>query len=463
MLDFSFEPYKQEILDTLKRFIKIKSVKGESHPNMPYGKEIFDALMFVQSESERMDLECVNLFGHMAYVDYGYSDEMLAILTHIDVVPEGDGWTMPAFEGIEKDGKIYGRGAIDNKGPAIAALFALRALSDNCVQLDKKVRLIFGTDEESGWADMDFYKKHEPEPDIAFSPDGEYPVINAEKGLVHIELTKSYDEPSTDGIYVQTFVAGTRPNVVPNSAYCDIHAPIDIIRKSLDSYTCPVGGILTCDSLEDGMVRITAAGKSSHGSRPDDGINAAASLLQYLGTLPLSDGDLEQTIYLLAQKIGTYTHGEGIELDLADEVSGRLTFNLGTVSIHDGTLKVELDIRYPISVERPAVEEKITKHFGEFNIKYKHCLPSHYVSEDSELVVKLKEAYSEVTGDDAFCFAIGGATYARAFENAVTFGALFPGKPQVEHGPDEYIEVDALVKNAEIIANAIVKLCGHRA
>ena len=200
MLDFSFEPYKKEMIETLKKFIKIESVKSEAQPNMPYGKGLFDALMFVQSESERMDLECVNVFGHMAYVDYGYGEQMLGILTHIDVVPKGDGWTMPAFEGIEKDGKIYGRGAIDNKGPAIAAMYALRALNDNCIQLDKKVRLIFGTDEESGWGDMEFYKKHEQLPDIAFSPDGNYPVINAEKGLLQTELTLQY-EPAKEGIY----------------------------------------------------------------------------------------------------------------------------------------------------------------------------------------------------------------------------------------------------------------------
>ena len=169
MLDFSFEPYRHEMVEVLKNFLKIKSVKTTPQPNMPYGKGIFDALMFVQSTAERMDLECVNLFGHMAYVDYGDGDQMLGILTHIDVVPAGDGWTMGAFSGTEKDGRIYGRGAIDNKGPAIASLYAIKALSDNCTQLNKKVRLIFGADEESGWDDMEFYKKHESLPDIAFS------------------------------------------------------------------------------------------------------------------------------------------------------------------------------------------------------------------------------------------------------------------------------------------------------
>lgn len=461
MLDFSFEPYRHEMVEVLKNFLKIESVKSEGQPNMPYGKGIFDALMFVQSTAEDMDLDCVNLFGHLAYIDYGDGDEMLGILAHIDVVPEGEGWTVPAFEGTEKDGKIFGRGAIDDKGPCIAALYAIKALSDNCVQLGKKVRLIIGADEESGWADMDFYKTHEPLPDIAFSPDGEYPVINAEKGLMHVILSiKGLEDGGA--LSVKSMEAGTRINVVPNKAACTIAAPFTTIQKSLESYQCPIGASLSAKDSGGGVVTITAAGKSSHGSRPELGINAAAALLQYLGTLPWSPGKTGEAVYLLAQKIGTYYHGEAVELNLEDEVSGKLTFNLGTLSLFGGELTAGIDIRYPITVQRNVVEEKLQKHFGDlFEITYKHTLDAHFVSEDSPLVIALKEAYTEMTGEDAYCISIGGATYARAFENAVTFGSLFPGQPNVEHGPDEYIEIDSLIKNSEIIANAIIKLCGE--
>ena len=458
MLDFSFEPYKQEMLDTLKDFIKIESVKSAPQPNMPYGKGLFDALMYVQSTSERLDLECVNLFGHMAYVDYGYGQEMLGILAHIDVVPRGDGWTMPAFEGIEKDGRIYGRGAIDNKGPAIAALYAMKALSDNCIQLNKKVRLIFGTDEETSWKDMDFYKQHEPVPDIAFSPDGEYPVINAEKGLAHIQLTV-HDGSEKSGIYIESIKAGTRPNVVPNKAECVLHAPISIISRSINTYKCPIGAKFTCEETQSGSVHISVAGKSAHGSHPERGINAAVALLQYLGTLSLGSGTVEQAIYMLAQKIGINQHGENIGLDISDDISGRLTNSLGILTVKNDELTASIDIRYPISFTLDDIDKKIREHFSGFDIKYVHTLDPHYVPEDSELIVKLKEAYTEVTGLEAFCKAIGGATYARAFKNAVTFGPIFPGNPSVEHGPDEYIEIDTLMKNAEIIANAIIKLC----
>lgn len=454
MIDFSFRPYERAMVSVLKEFLKIKSVKSAALPNMPYGKGIFDALMFIQSTAEKMDLECVNLYGHLAYVDYGDGDEMLGVLTHIDVVPEGDGWTLPAFEGIEKDGKIFGRGAIDDKGPAIAALYALKALSDNCIQLNKKVRLIFGADEESGWNDIEFYKKHEPLPQIAFSPDGEFPVINAEKGLLHVELEHNMDEES----FLVSFDAGTRVNVVPNKAKCVVRVPFDIVQKSVTDYKCPIGGRFETQDIGNGLAGIIAFGRSAHGSRPYDGINAAASLLLYLNSLT-GYGFEDSAVKTLAEKIGAYHYGEQIELNISDE-SGRLTLNLGVLTVKSAKLKANVDIRYPISYTRGQIEHKLDKHFPDYTINYVHALAPHYVPEDSPLVEALKQAYTEVTGEPAYCVAIGGATYARAFDNAVTFGPLFPGKPSVEHGPDEYIEIDTLVKNAHIIANSIMKLCG---
>ena len=461
MLDFSMEPYKKEMIETLKGFIKIKSVKSGALPNMPYGKGIFDALMYAQSTAERMDLDCVNLFGHLAYVDYGDGDEMLGILTHVDVVPQGEEWTMPAFEGVEKDGRIYGRGAIDDKGPAVAALYAIKALSDNCAQLNKKVRLIFGADEESTWTDMAYYKQHEQIPDVAFSPDGEYPVINVEKGVLHAALSKSCAPTQAKGVAVRSIDAGTRANVVPNRASCVIQAPFKLIQKSISAYVCPVGATLSCEA-QGASVRITAAGRSAHGSRPEQGINAAASLLQYLGTLPLATGDAESAVYALAEKIGVTLHGENIGLDLSDGKSGRLTLNLGTLSLKDGVLKAGIDVRYPISIPRADIEAGIAKHLGTFEYRCVHTLDPLYVHEDSELITTLKEVYKDNTGGEPYCLAIGGATYARAFKNAVTFGPVFPGQPMVEHGPDEYIGIDSLVKNAQIIADAIVRLCGCR-
>jgi succinyl-diaminopimelate desuccinylase len=459
MLNISFDRYKNDMVEALKGFIKIESVKSEPRPNMPYGKGIFDALMYIQSVAEKIDLECFNLFGQMGYVDYGYGDEMLGILTHVDVVPAGDGWSADPFEGTEKDGKLYGRGSIDNKGPAIAALYAIKALKDNCIQLNKQVRLMFGTDEETTWQDMEFYKKNERHPDIAFSPDGEFPVINTEKGSMHFELYADFTPAQGEGIKLISFESGTRPNVVPNKAECVIETNFEDIKKRVEGFKCPIGGLLSCEDLSKGKVRLHAAGKSAHGSLPENGVNAAASLIGFLNTLPLADGGVEGSIRLLAERIGYGYNGEGLELNVRDDMSGRLTCCLGALSINNGRFEAKIDIRYPVSYTKEFVDEKLEKYFSGFEIKYILSLPTHYVPEDSPLVSTLKEVYEEVTGEKAYCIAIGGATYARAFPNAVTYGPLFPGKPNVEHGPDEYIEIDTLMKTAQIIANAIVRLC----
>lgn len=458
MLEINFDRYKNDMIEALKGFIKIESVKADPKPNMPYGKGIFDALMYIQSLAERLDLECVNLYGQMGYVDYGFGDEMLGILTHVDVVPAGDGWTMNAFEGIEKDGKVYGRGTIDDKGPVIASLYALKALKDNCIQLNKKVRLMLGTDEETTWNDMDFYKAHERHPDIAFSPDGEFPVINTEKGSMHFQLLADFGITQAEGVKVISFESGTRPNVVPNKAQCIIAGDFEEIKKRAGGYKCPVGGVLTSENLTNGYIRIMAAGKSAHGSLPENGINAAASLIGFLNTLPLADGGVEKALRLFADKIGYDYNGQKLELDVKDH-SGRLTFNLGVLSISNGNFKAEIDIRYPVTYTKEFVDEKVVKYLTGFEKKDILSLPTHYVPEDSPLVSTLMDVYTEVTGEKAYCISIGGATYARAFPNAVTYGPLFPGKPNVEHGPDEYIEIDTLMKTAEIIANAIIRLC----
>ena len=251
--------YKEEMIDTLIRFLRIESVLSEPEPNRPYGKGIFDALMFIMSTAEDMDLDCVNLFGQLGYIDYGEGDDIVAVLTHIDVVPAGDGWTYPPFDGTIADGRIYGRGSIDDKGPAVAALFALKAMSDNGVILKKKVRLIFGCDEESTWSDMDFYKANKTLPSVAFSPDANYPVINAEKGVLHLSLKKPVTCSESDGIHVRTFSCGKRPNIVPNGAECILDGDFDTIANAADRFNQDKPYAISVTSSEDG-IRLTAAG-----------------------------------------------------------------------------------------------------------------------------------------------------------------------------------------------------------
>lgn len=459
MLEFTLAPRKNEMVDALKTILGIKSVKGEAQGNMPYGKGVFDALIKTLNIGERLDFDSVNFFSHLGYVEYGDGDEMLAIVTHLDVVPAGEGWTVPPFEGTVRDGRVYGRGAIDDKGPAIAALFALSGIKENCITLNKRVRIIFGCDEESGWADMDFYKKNGGEiPSMAISPDAEFPIVNAEKGLLHLTLRrKAYDFSPDGALVLADLYAGQRVNVVPALAECTIMGNTRALSQMIDLFNEDSPVKITSAPTEGGMV-LQAHGVSAHGSKPEDGKNALTYMIQFLNMLPLKKNALSDAVYELAALIGTETDGGRLGIAQKD-FSGALTLNVGYCTTDKDGLTVGVDIRYPVNGDKEAILHKIREALHGFEVEETFSRAAHYVSEDSPLVAGLKQAYEEVTGEKAYCMTMGGATYARAFPNSVAFGALFPGQVGTEHQPDEYIEIDSLVKIADIIANAIVVLC----
>ncbi len=459
MLEFTLAPRKNEMVDALKMILAIPSVKDEAQGNMPYGKGVFDALIKTLNLGEKLDFDSVNFFSHLGYVEYGDGEDMLAIVTHLDVVPAGEGWTVPPFEGTVKDDRIYGRGAIDDKGPAIAALFALSAIKENCISLNKRVRIIFGCDEESGWADMDFYKKNGGEiPTMAISPDAEFPIVNAEKGLLHLTLRrKAYDFQKGGALILTDMRAGERVNVVPALAECAIEGNTQALGAMIDIFNedCPMK--ITSVSTDKGMI-LQAHGISAHGSKPEDGKNALMYLLQFLNTLPLKKNAWSDAVYELAAAVGTETNGAALGI-AQEDFSGALTLNVGYCKAQGDDIAIGVDIRYPIDSDKESIIQKIKEKLQGFEVEETFSRPSHYVPEDSPLVSGLKQAYEEVTGEQAYCITMGGATYARAFPNSVAFGALFPGQTGTEHQPDEYIEINSLVKVADIIANAILVLC----
>lgn len=460
MLDILMENYKDEMVEDLSDFIKIPTLRNKALPYKPYGSGVFDGLMFIHSLADKMDLECFNLFGHLVYVEYGDGDETIAILTHTDIVPPGEGWTLDPYGGEIIDGKIYGRGATDDKGPAIAAMYAVKALADNCIDLGKKVRVIFGGDEESGSSDIAYYKHKEKMPEYVFSPDGDYPIVNCEKGLLHVKLYGNYRE-QTDGVRILEMQSGTRINIVPNRAYCKLLADQEMVGKKLEEYKSTHDVEMNMKYFEEeDIILIESFGKNAHGSRPQDGKNAAAHMICFLNTLPLSDGTCESAVKKLAHIIGLGYFGEQLDLKTYDEKSGELTLNLGVVDYLNGNFSAQIDIRYPLNITSDAIIKRFNEYcYDTFAIHVLTSFPPHYVPEDSPFIEKLKEAYKEVTGQDAYCISIGGATYARAFKNGVTFGPVFPGKPMTAHEPDEYIEIDDLVKTSQIILTAIMKVC----
>jgi len=461
-LDQQIDLMKEDIISAVQACIQIKSVKDVENaaPSAPFGPGIKDALEWTLALGKKFGFTVKNVEGYAGHIEMG-TGELLGILGHLDVVPEGDGWSVPPYSGTIKDGKIFGRGALDDKGPTLAALFAMKAINDANIPLNMRVRLILGTDEESGWDDMDYYLKKEEVPQIGFAPDAEFPVIHAEKGILHLEFSKSHAASFPHIVGVQ---GGERVNIVPDR--CDITLKgiaYNDLAKQLNDFSFPEGVSGTLESQEiEQEIKLIFKGVGSHGSLPQNGKNAVLYALRFLRTLPLSREEQQTLDFVLAYP-GTGFYGEGFGVALSDEPSGKLSLNLGILELTSDNIRFVLDIRYPVTYQRDDVLlpiEKIAQN-EQFSLKILSHQEAHHVPKESPLVQSLLKAYSDVTGLKPFAFAIGGGTYAKALPQGVAFGPTFPGEPEVIHCPDEYISIDNLLKTTKVYAQAILNLAAE--
>lgn len=445
--------YQEALLKSLQESIRIPSIQGEASTQFPYGEAVQKCLEHALETAKKLGFSVHDMDHQMGWCEYGEGEEMIAVLGHLDVVPEGDGWTKDPFGGEISDDKIWGRGTMDDKGPTIAALYALAALRDTGLPLKRRIRILLGTNEETGSNDMKYYKDHGGEiPVMGFTPDGEYPVINGEKGLINVSFLKSYEQDHD--IKIIKIQGGTAPNVVPAAAWAEIACTDEFAASCICRSNDTIHYI-----LKNGGMRIEAAGVSAHGATPELGINAIGLLLKELETLPLSESALEW-IHFLNEKIGMDTYGTGLGIALSDDISGKLSLNLGTLCADEKELSLAINYRYPVTKKyeecAPILEKAfIQAGFSKTTERHKSSL---YVPEESELVQTLLEVYEQKTGTKARPKSIGGGTYAKAIPNIVAFGPIFPGDEVREHKPDEFIEIDKLMANAQIIAEAMYRL-----
>lgn len=457
-LDQRIDQLQEEMVAAVQACIQIKSVKDVEHaaPGAPFGPGIQNALEWTLDLGEKLGFTVKNVDGYAGHIEMG-NGELLGILGHLDVVPEGDGWSVPPYSATIQDGKIFGRGALDDKGPSLAALFAMKAIKDAQIPLNKRVRLILGTDEESGWADMDYYLKREEVPEIGFAPDAEFPLIHAEKGILHLELSKSH----TAFPHLIRVQGGERANIVPDSCEVNLKGIAqDTIEQQLKLFTFPEGvsGKLNGQGNTQDL-RLTFTGVGAHGSLPQNGKNAVLYALRFLKTLPLTTEEQELLDFILLHP-GTGFYGEGFGIALSDEPSGKLSLNLGVLELTSDHIRFVIDIRYPVTYQRDDVLGPIEQiaHSNQFEIKILNHQEAHHVPKDSTLVQSLLKAYADVTGLEAYAFAIGGGTYAKALPQGVAFGPVLPGQPDVIHCADEYISVDNLVLTTKVYAQAILNM-----
>lgn len=447
----------EELIEATKDIISIKSVKEEPLPGMPFGEGPAKALEYVLNLADSFGMRTKNLDNYAGWAEWGEGDELIGVLVHLDVVPEGSGWTYPPYGGEIHDGKIYGRGTTDDKGPAMAALFALKSLKDAKVKFNRRVRIIFGTDEESGSECMKYYIAHDEIPTMGFSPDANYPIINSEKGILTFTLKTDFDTSKDEGIHIVSFKGGERPNMVPDYAECTISGDSSIVRDKVENLNKKKEYGLEYD-FKEGQSIVKSYGVSAHGSTPAKGKNAIMQLMELFEELEVTSSQ-RGFIKFLNENIGTDTTGRKLGIDFSDDISGHLTLNVGVAKIDQNTGNITVNIRYPIKSDGEVILEKI-KNCAQDTIRIEDITDSkpHYVPEDNPMIQKLKKAYEKVTGQEAYCFSIGGGTYARMFKNCVAFGPTFPGGPELAHEKDEYMKLEDLIKNLEIYSYVLEEL-----
>lgn len=448
------EKSKHVLIEKLQGCVRIPSVEASDNSGYPFGKNVHDCLHYMLDTACELGFETYNMDEHVGWCEYGEGEEMIAVLGHLDVVPEGEGWTVPPYEGVVKDGRIYGRGTMDDKGPTMAALFALKAIKDSGLPIKRRIRIIFGLNEETGSADMKYYSEHGGEvPVMGFTPDAEYPVINGEKGLISEQYNCKYERAGD--IRVKEIWGGTAHNIVPDLAWAELVCPSEIAGEIFAIENEKV----TVSKTDDG-VKVEAYGVSAHGGMPQDGENAIGRLMLFMAKLPI-EGQLKAAVSFLAEKLGMECDGASLGIAVSDEVSGDLTMNLGVIRGDESTIDVMLNYRYPVTKSfdmcGPIVKAAFEKAgFEQTWIQHNEGI---YMSPDSDIVRKLMKVYRDNTGDAAAkpkC--IGGGTYAKALPNVLAFGPVFPGDEAREHKADEYMEISRLVDNANVIAEAMYTL-----
>ena len=435
---------KDEFLTSLKTLISYPSVLNEGENGTPFGQAIQDVL--------EKTLEICRSLGFTTYLDpkgyYGYAEigqgaGLLAVLCHLDVVPSGDeaDWRTPPFEASIKDGWIFGRGVQDDKGPSMAALYAVKALLDSGVKFKKRVRFIFGTDEETLWRCMGRYNELEETATLGFAPDSSFPLTYAEKGLLQVKL----HGPGSEQLELE---AGAAFNVVPGKASYQGKL-LELVVAGLQA---------AAFDYEQNDQQVTVLGLPKHAKDAAEGINAIVRLATVLQPL-----QAHPALAFIAEAVGEDATGCRLFGDISDEPSGRLSFNIAGLTLNSEKSEIRIDIRIPVLADKVQLVAKLADIAGRYQLDYEEFdyLAPLYVPKDSELVSTLMAIYQEKTGDTSPAMSSGGATFARTMPNCVAFGALFPGVEQTEHQANERASLEDLYRAMDIYAETIFRLAGE--
>lgn len=430
MIEKKIYEHQNEIIEIIRKGIQIPSVKGEAKEGEPYGKYVNEMLEFALNLGKKWGMKTKNVDNKCGWVEIGEGKSMVAILGHLDVVPEGNGWDYEPYGAEIHNGILYGRGVADDKGPTLGAMYALKLIQELEIPLTKRIRVIFGMDEENGSSCIKHYVSSGEEiPEAGFTPDAEYPLIFFEKGIINLKVGKKKIEKVDQT--VEKIVAGLARNIVPPKC--------TIVKK-------------------DGTL-IEVLGKEAHGSTPWLGENAILNSLPLLDSMNLTE-DLHQLIRFLAEKMEKEANGKNLGIYYHDEETGDTTVNLGMLTYNEECLEVDLDIRYPKNGDADFILKKVREAAESYGLEILKTERTEmlYVPQESEIVKKLMSVYRETVGEEQKALAIGGGTYAKMFPNMVAFGPVFPGMISNIHQANEQMSIEKLMQSIVISAKGIIAL-----
>ena len=443
------DSYAEDFAAKLTRWIQVPSVKDEPAPGAPFGAEVRRMYDMALADCEAEGFVVRGFDGYALDATLpGESDEAIAVLGHLDVVPAGDAWPVPPFAAVREGDKIYGRGTSDDKGPMLCALYAMRAIKEAGIPLKKSIRMILGCDEESGWEDMDWYAKHADMPEVGFSPDASFPLINTEKAMLHLILTAP---AATDGLQVKQLFTGERMNVIPGESRALLDGGKEIADQ-VAAYAAKTGLPYTAEVTAEG-VWVTAEGIPGHSAYPEGRRNAIGMML-----LLLKELGVKGAFATLADAVGMAHDGAALGCAYRDEPSGALTCNMGILHLVDGVITATLDMRVPITADLDVLEKNALAALPGFTPTLIEKKAPHHVPADSELVTSLLAAYAEETGAPAEPQYTGGGTYAKVLKQGVAFGASFPDDEDLAHQAGEYVSISKMMLTTKIYANALIRL-----
>jgi len=456
--------YRDDMVKDLQTLIRINSVKQEAVGDMPFGEGVQQTLEAALKIADRMGFATRNIDNYAGEAVVGAGEESIGVIGHLDVVPEGNGWTYPPYAAEVHDGVIYGRGVCDNKGPSIMGLYAIKALVEAGVPLNKQVRMIFGTNEESGMIGIRYYADKVGAPTMSIVPDAGFPGIHGEKGITSFKITtEAADHVLKPGTIILAGQAGNAVNSVPD--YCDIEIQTDDsigLLSALESFENSDVSQLTWEESDAGHFTIRTTGVSAHGSRPETGHNATSEMFAILcNFVPEATTALAEFIHVYNSKIAFRHHGEDIGCGFEDEESGKLAFNPGTMKVTEAGIEVGINIRYPVTKEGEEIFSGIEQALEGTAVVLERgrVSPGWYYPQDLPLIKTLLSVYQEMTGDtESPLRVIGGGTYGRVLPNAIPFGAGFPDRAGNAHKPDENLAIDDMVLATKIYAEAIRRL-----